>query len=148
MALLWIMRQLCDPYLKVSVSSCPCRSPSLHYSLLHYRWWPWQHLIANNIHLNKPFHAVEILTNFISFEKRCTNLPVKGGNFIFILLKTKVTQYKKILDAKCFRPEKRHQLRKKKNIDLKGGIVRLITILTWWDCKQSHTHSESSDYQV
>lgn len=79
MALLWIMRQLFDPYLKVSVSSCPCRSPSLHYSLLHYRWWPWQHLIANNIHLNKPFHEVKILTNCISFEKRCK----WRGDFIF-----------------------------------------------------------------
>lgn len=67
---LWIMRQQCDPYLKVNVGSCPCHSPSLHCSLLHYRWWPWQHLIANNIHLNKPFHPVKILTNFISLGEK------------------------------------------------------------------------------
>lgn len=68
MAPLWIMRQECDPYLKVNVGSCPCRSPSQHCSLLHYRRWPWQHLIANNIHLNKSFHPVMILTNLISLK--------------------------------------------------------------------------------
>ncbi len=65
MAPLWIMRQECDPYLKVNVSGCPCRSPSQHCSLLRYRWWPWQHLIANNIHL---IHPLMILTNFISLK--------------------------------------------------------------------------------
>lgn len=40
MALLWIMRQESDPYLKVNVSRCPCCSPSQHCSPLHYRWWP------------------------------------------------------------------------------------------------------------
>lgn len=32
-----IMRQEYDPYLKVNISSCPCRSPSLLSSLLRYR---------------------------------------------------------------------------------------------------------------
>lgn len=114
MAPLWIMRQECDPYLKVNVSSCPCRSPSLHCSLLYYRWWPWQQLIANNIHLNKPFHLLKILPNLFPLKTVKKNLTVKGGEFIFLQLQlvpepvkmseANVTEFGKTLDTRCFRP--------------------------------------------
>ena len=80
-ASLWIIRQESDPYLKVNITSCPSRGPSLHCSPLHYRWWPWQQLLANNIHLNKSFHAVMILTNPISLLK--DSKKVKWADFIF-----------------------------------------------------------------
>lgn len=64
---LWIMRRVCDPYLKVNVSSCPCHSPSQLHPLLHYSRWPWP---QNNIHLNKPLRLRGTPTNLVSLEER------------------------------------------------------------------------------
>lgn len=115
MAPLRIIGHECDPYLKVNISSCPCRSPSLLSFLLRYRWWPWQHLIANNIHLNKPFHPVKTLTNLISLEKGGKK-DSKGEVISYFssavspnkwkhLLKVTVTQFMKFFDIRCFRRE-------------------------------------------
>lgn len=104
MAPLWIMRQECDPYFKVNVSSCPCRSPSLHRSLLYYRWWPWQHLIANNIHLNKPFHLPKSLPNLFPLKKKVKK--ISGGRWILFQNKWKcLKQMSRYPWKRCFRPD-------------------------------------------